>query len=242
MNYEHEFEIFSSNINQAAYAFYYHIELQRQIQKDGLKHEKKRDGYFQYSKIFQGVSANAQFWNHYKYSSILTAIITVGRILDKPSTTHKIERLITAAESSDLFTRKSLRERKMKGSDNAHDWIDSFMNNTYELCAEDFKKIHDFVEHTRKKWESIKDLRNKVYAHQEVMDNLKKTAIFQKSTYAAFEDIIKRLLKIEHIFWEAFNNGKKPDFRFQNKRIHRYTKKDIQSLLNTLAANIPNNE
>lgn len=221
MGYEKEFEIFSSNINQAARSFYYHQEIQRQIYDDGIKHQNMPDGYFQNSKMFQAMQANSQFWMDYKHSSIVFAIIVLGRILDKNANAHKIERLIETAQKSGFFKNEKLRERKINGSNNSHEWIDNYMQNAHEFSDNDFKKISDFASETRKKWKNVKDLRNKIYAHQEAMDDQKKSSIFEKSKYAVFEEIIERLLTLEHILWDSFHNGKVPDFNHKNQKIKK---------------------
>lgn len=234
MGYEKEFGIFSSNINQAARALYYHQEIQKQIYEDGVKHQNLPEGYFQDSKMFQAMQANSQFWMDYKHSSIVFAIITLGRILDKNSNAHKIERLIKTARNSNLFNNDKLRERKIKGSDNANEWIEDYMKSTHELTDLDYNKITSFTEETRKRWEDVKDLRNKIYAHQEALDDNRKAEILEKSKYEVFEDIIDRLLTLEYIFWQAYHNGTAPDFDYKNQQIRKYIKDDVHSLLTRL--------
>lgn len=236
MGYEKEFEVFFSNINQAARSFYYHQEIQRQVYDDGIKHQNIPNGYFQNSKIFQAIEANSQFWMDYKHSSIVFAIITLGRILDKNANAHKIERLIETAEKSGLFKNEKLRERKISGSENAHEWIDNYMQGAHQLSDADFKKISEFVFETRRKWEGVKDLRNKIYAHQEAMDDQKKSLILENSKYVVFEDIIDRLLTVGHIFWDAFHNGKAPDFDYKNQQIKKGVESDVKSLLQRLSS------
>lgn len=239
MNYEQEFKIFSSNINQAARAFYYHQEFQRQVFDDGIKHQNMPNGYFQDSKLFQAVQDNAQFWMDYKHCSIVFAVIVLGRIFDKDTKyqkSHHIERLIESANNnSGLFTNEKLRERKIKGSDNSHEWIDNYMKNTHELSQDDFKNIYDYTKETREKWESVKDLRNKIYAHQDVIDDLKKNAIFEKGQYLVFEEIIQRLLTLENVFLEAYSNGSAPDFDFKNQQIKNAVLRDVKSLLEKIS-------
>jgi hypothetical protein len=120
-DYEQEFQIFASNINHAARSFYYHKEIQRQVYEDGIKHQQLPNGYFQDSKMYQALDANAQFWNDYKYSSLFYAIVTLGRIFDKNKKSHGIKRLIKIAKSSGLFSKEELRKRKISGSENAHE-------------------------------------------------------------------------------------------------------------------------
>lgn len=238
MSYEQEFKIFSSNINQAARAFYYHQELQRQIYNDGIKHQNMPNGYFQDSKLFQAVQENSQFWMDYKHCNIVFTVIVLGRIFDKDTKSqksHHIERLIKFAKNSELFKNEKLRERKIKGSDNSHEWIDNYMKNTHELSQDNFKNISDYAKETREKWESVKDLRNKIYAHQDVIDDLKKSAIFEKSQYLVFEEIVQRLLTLENVFLEAFSNGRAPDFDFKNQQIKNAVLRDVKSLLEKIS-------
>jgi len=236
MSYENEFEIFYSNINQAARSFYYHQEIQRQVHEDGLKHEKMPNGCFQHSKMFQSIQTNSQFWTGYNNSSIVFFVITLGRIFDNNKNSHRIEELVDEAKKSGLFTKKMLRERKMKGSDNAHEWIDCYMMDAQELSCADFKEIIEYATETRSKWESVKGLRNKIFAHQDIIDEAEKSAIYEKSKYSIFEEIIERLLTLECIFFNAFNNGKAPDFNYKNSMIKNAVVKDVQSLLERLSS------
>lgn len=231
MSYQKEFQIFSSNINQAARAFYYHKEINRQIHEDGLKHDKPPESYYQYSKVYSSVQENARFWNDHDSMSITYTIIILGRVFDKPKKSHKIERLLDQAKQSRLFTNEELRKRKTKDSPNSFEWIDKYMEGSYELQDKDFLEIENFVKMTRKKWENIKDLRNKVFAHEEILEDEEKKRIYKNSNYQIFQEIISNLLTVEHIFWEAFNNGTKPDFNYQNTRIESYIKNDVTSLL-----------
>lgn len=235
MKYEKEFNIFSNNINQAARSFYYHQEIQRQVYDDAMTHQNMPDGHFQDSKMFQAMEANSRFWGDYKNSSIVFSIITLGKILDKNTNCHKVERLIIAACMSGLFKNEKLRERKINGSDNAHEWIDSYMQNVHEFSDNDFINISAFAKETRNKWDGVRALRNKIYAHQEDMDGQKKAAIFEKSKYIVFEEIIGRLLTLEHIFWEGFNNGEAANFDYKNQQIKKAVESDVKSLLERLA-------
>ena len=238
MSYKKEFEIFSNNINQAARLFYYHQEIDKQIYADGKKHENEPDGYFHYSKIYQAIEFNAQFWMDYKNFSIMSTIIILGRIFSKDKgkdKSHHVERLIETAKKSDLFTKEKLKERTITGSQNASEWIDKFLERTYELSKLDFEEIEKFVSKIRKKWDQIKSLRNKVLAHQDIISDEKKSEIFKQSKYSTFEEIILDLLKVENILWQAFYNGEKPDFTYKNTRIHEAARKDVQSLLERLS-------
>lgn len=234
MDYEKEFEIFSSNINQAARSFYYHIELNQQVYDDGIKHQKMPDGYFQDSKFYQAVDANAQFWMDYKHGSILFVVIVLGRIFDPNPNSYSINRLVKSARESG-FTNEKLRERKIKGSDNSDEWIEDYMSDAHELLDSDFEEISNYAKEACTKWSNIKDLRNKIYAHQDVIDEERKIGIFQQGKYSVLEELIEQLLTLEHIFFQAFHNGKKPDFDYKNEQIKNDVVKDVASLLERLS-------
>lgn len=234
-DYEQEFQMFSSNINQAARSFYYHREIQWQVYEDGIKHQELPEGYFQDSIMFQAMNANAQFWNDYKYSSLFYAIVTLGRIFDKNKNSHGIKRLVKVAKSSELFTKEKLRERKVSGSENAHEWIETYMQSVTDIAPEDYYHFLRHVVEAKKLWNNVKDVRNKLYAHQDVISAEKRSAILEKATYDTIEQIIKRLLTLESILFEAHHNGKKPDFEYVNTRIHSGVKSDVSSLLSRLS-------
>ncbi len=104
MTYENEFKIFSANIQRASRSFYYDREMQSQVYKDC---QRQDNNYFQDSKLYQAMQRNAQFWNDYKYSSILCTIIVLGRVFDKNNSSHSIKRLIKLSKETTSFKKLS---------------------------------------------------------------------------------------------------------------------------------------
>lgn len=229
--YEKEFQIFSNNVNQAARSFYYHTEIQKQVYEDCSKQE---NDYFQYSKMYQAIDANAQFWNDYKYSSLFHAIVTLGRIFDRNKKSHGIRRLVKIAKQSGSFTTHKLRERKIKDSDNASEWIDEYMYEKQDIGSSEYFKLLRYVVETINMWQQVKGVRNKLYAHQDVMTDTKRQSILETATYGTLEDIIKRLLTIEHIYWQAYYNGASPDLGYKNEQVLNRVQKDVTALLKRL--------
>jgi hypothetical protein len=108
------------------------------------------------------------------------------------------------------------------------------MNNVTEISPKEYYRFLRYIGATRKLWDSVKDVRNKLYAHQDVLGAEKKSEILKKATYDIFEKIISRLLTIEKILWEAFHNGSTPDFEFANTKIFERAEADVSSLLSRL--------
>lgn len=230
-DYEQEFKIFSSNVNQAARSLYYHIEINKQIYDNGQKQE---NGYFQYSKLYQAVNANAQFWNDYKYSSIHYTVIILGRIFDRNKKSHGIRRLVKTAKNSGSFTIEKLRERKIASSDNSDEWIDEYMADKRDINSSEYLQLLRYIFGTIELWNKIKPVRNKRYAHQDVMTDFKKQKILQDAEYSVIEDIIKRLLTIEYVYQEAYANGRLPDLEYNNIGVRNRVREDTRTLLERL--------
>lgn len=233
--YEQEFQIFATNIRSAARSFYYHRELMHQVYTDGLKHQQLPNGYFQDSKMYQAMNSNSQFWETYNFSSIFHTILTLGRIFDKDPRSHSINRLSKLIKRSCIFSKEELRKRKISESDNANEWIDEYIDNVNEFSQEDYQSIFQYIAETLEHWDCVKDVRNKLYAHQDVLGFDRKSEIREKATYDVIEKIIARLLTIEHILWEAFHNGRTPYFEYTNKEIFEKAKADVSSLLSRLS-------
>lgn len=183
------------------------------------------------------MNANANFWNHFTYSSLLTAIIILGRVFSKEKScgnnSHCLSRLISIIETTDEFKSKNLRKRKTEGSENFEDWIDSYMEGTHVLNESDFKDIRNLEKQTRDQWNKISYLRNKIFAHRDVLkgNNLQTS---ENTTYQEIEKIIENLLILKNIFWQAYHNGRKPDFLYSNLEIEKDIKKDVASLFSRI--------
>ena len=235
MTYEKEFDIFSNNVGKAALTFHYHREFNERVYEDSPKQHNPQPNSLQCSKIFMGVDVNAGFWKAYSYSSIVCIIISLGRIFDDNKKSHGLCRMIKLAKKSNSFAKVKLRERVISKSKIPSDKIEDFMKRTHELSTDDFSDIEEYSKVTKEKWDSIKDIRNKIFAHQDMMDDYKKEAIFQKCEYIVFEEIIDRLLTIENIFCEAYKKGSKPDFTYKDTYFRGMVSEDVSKLLLKLA-------
>lgn len=235
MDYEQELEIFSSNINIAARAYYYYIEINNQVDQDGLYHQSLEGGHFIYSKKYQAMQANARFWNDYKYFTVQSLFICLGRIFTKDNCknnkSHCLDRLLKKIRNTDVFKKEKLKERKKNLLEN----LDEYMRNVHELSENDFTEIENFVLEAKNEWNKIKNVRHKIFAHQDLLNEDKKSEILKMADNLAIEKIINCLLTLEHILCEAFNNGKKPDYSYCNTRLQNSVRNDVEKLLERLS-------
>lgn len=223
MSYEKEFKIFSTNVEIAAMSFYYLVKIDTELIKsfEDLPNEEPC------STLYEAMNSNADFWQHHQHIAKLGFIITLGRIFDTTNNSYNSQRVLNMATNSDILSKPRIRERKIASSENAHTWIDQYIAEAHDFSSKDVNELTKYCSTIKHLWDKdLKDLRNKVYAHQDISK-----PVFNKVERDVSEDIINRLLTIRHILWEAYTNGKKPDFAFKDKSVQLRVKKDITSLL-----------
>ena len=224
MGFIEEFKVFSSNINQASRAFCYHQEIERQV------FEIFKD--VEVSDLYLAMQDNSQFWLDYKHMGIFFSVVVLGRIFDNDNRSHSVHRLIKTAKQSNEFNNQALLERKLK--EIAYNDAIKYVENKYELTDEDFAKLDIYIKKISDDWGKVKGLRNKIFAHQDVMDKSQKKSILDASKYRVFDSIISRLLTLENILFQAYNNGRRPDYEYRNIDVKNAVKLDVKSLLSKL--------
>lgn len=220
MTYEKEFEVFSTNINGASRAFYYHTIINEKAAKN--------------EDMLRALNSAALFWDDYRYFSILSVIIILGRVFDKNKRSHRLKKLIEDARASKHFTKESLRERKLVDSGNHVEWLEGYIQNAHELGSGDFDEMEDFAKEITDLWEKMAKIRKKIFAHQDIMDESRKTTIVQTGKYKAIEQIIQKLLTLEHVLEQASLNGKKPDYTYRDTSNREAAEEEIDDIFSTL--------
>ncbi len=129
---------------------------------------------------------------------------------------------------------EKVKERKIKDFDNANKWIDDYMSDKQDIKQSDYFKFLRYIVETIKMWKQVKAVRNKIYAHQDVLNDKVRYEI-ENVGYSQIEEIIQRLFTLEHILLEAFYNGSAPDFNFRNTATKVRVQKEISSLLSRLS-------
>jgi len=154
------------------------------------------------------------FWNTVSSSLQVSTFIAMGRVFDQNSP-HNIDRLIGNAQRNiKIFSREALERRKIEGSPNAPEWIDEYMLSTYEPCQEDFRKLRKHIKRYRAIYESnYRDIRHKVYAHKEVIDDHEVAQLFAVTNIKEMQKMMIFLKRIHECLWQLFYNGRKPVLR-----------------------------
>ena len=150
-----ELEIFDNEVEEAIQCFY----AEQAIHNVGRKNRS----------VYEALNRNAAFWNLTSRAFQANALIVLGRIFDKDSRTHSIQRLLNlAVNHPEVFSRPALEKRKRP---QAGKWTDEFMRTVYLPTKHDFGRLKQYADKQRAIYEEeYKHLRDKVFAHKERMD------------------------------------------------------------------------
>ncbi len=142
----------------------------------------------------------------------------LGRIFDKHSQAHGVDRLLhLAAKHRDIFSKTALERRKRP---HAGKWTDEFMRSAYVPTRRDFVRLQTYTDRQRAIYNGqYRVLRDKFIAHKERVDM---TTAFANASIPHLERLLVFLDQLQDALWHLFENGRKPVLRparYSGKRI-----------------------
>jgi hypothetical protein len=187
--------------------------------------------------LLKVLNNNALTWIFIRNSMMQSLIMTLGRIFDTDNDALSIDDLLKSCISEiDIFSTLSLRERKLK-SPNAHQWIDSYMESTYQPSEIDFQKLKSKVKTYKIIFNKYyKPLRHQIFAHSDKLAISNTNPLWEATKEANIEDLLNFLEDLKITLQETYHNGRKPLLK-DRKIDEDFFTKDIQSLLKTLKGN-----
>ena len=220
--YSEHYKAFSENIGFAARILHYYL-------RAGALVKDENDHY-------KALNKNARFWNDYNFMALQTVIIFLGKIFDDQRRTHNLTKLIESLSNNlKHFNKSSLRKRKIKLSGEA-DWLDKYIEEAHELNAEDIELIKNEADKASALWKKFEPLRHRFYAHNQMITNKERDALFKGVTYDELQNLVQMLLNIAHVLEQAEINGQKPDFSDDYEEAIRRAEGEIDRLHTILIA------
>ncbi len=176
------------------------------------------------------INRNLDFWRIYESSLRTNMFIGIRRLYEAKSGTFNFQKFIDSCKNNiSLFSKDALRARKIRGSCNAHEWIDDYMKDIYEPNESDFDLLAKLVREKSKKMKGpYIDAATKIYAHAIHMDHASMNMLSEKLN---FEEIEEGLTSIWHAYeqtWHMFENGTQPHFEI---RPYPYAQEVINSVI-----------
>ncbi|MBN8520548.1 MAG: hypothetical protein J0L77_01440 [Alphaproteobacteria bacterium] len=215
--YTEQYKTFQQNVVFAARTFHCYLIIGEKAATD--------------KQVYNALNNNARFWSDYNYIALQTVIIFLGKIFDTDNNTRNITKMLKAViDDISYFNKFNLKERKLKLS-GEFEGINEYINNAHELSREDIKEIKQRVKKARGQWNNVKPLRDKIYAHNQNLNEEERVELYKKVKYSDLKDILQILLNVAHSLEQAELNGRRPDFNYNYEGPIRVAEKEVDNLL-----------
>lgn len=195
VEFRRELEVFGNEIEEAIQCFYAEQTIHNCARKD--------------ESVYHALNRNAMFWNLTCRALQANAIIVLGRIFDRHSQAHTLNRLFElATQNPSIFSKEALERRKRP---QAGEYTAEFVRTAYVPKKCDFKRLQSFADKHRAIYNRCyADLRNKFFAHRERIDS---TATFANAEVRVLGQLLVFLRQLHDALWQLLMNGRKPVLR-----------------------------
>jgi hypothetical protein len=175
--FEEELEVLRKEAEGAAQFFYAYLTI----------HAVAADNPAAYRLL----NRSALFWNTVLGALQTATFIALGRILDQRSP-HNVDRVLKLAQKhADIFSKRALGIRKQGTARTRPEWLPEYLLDAYVPKADDFRRLRAHVHKRRKTYnEKYSDLRNKVFAHNELTDPTTVSALFAKTNIRELQRLV----------------------------------------------------
>lgn len=219
-DYKKHYQKFHQSISFAARTWHHHVHLQNRAAED--------------KNILDALNKAPRFWLDLRYSSVQTTIIFLGKIFDKEPNAYNVDKVLKLAHrEKNYFSRESLRKRKIEAAGEFYG-LDDYIECASELDEKDLKAINQQIKKAKTIWKSLKPLRDKIYAHNEVLSDSERESLYAEVKNSDLPMIIQILLNVSNALSEAEHNGKKPDFTHDHIQPITRAHKNIEELITSL--------
>jgi hypothetical protein len=194
--FEKELESFRINIETASQYFYAYQTIHFVLSED--------------KSVQNLLNWYPMFWNTNIGALREAMFIALGRIFDQDSKTHNIDGLLRISQDNpDIFKISAPRWCQQEGKNIQNAQI-------YEPLPDDWRRLRKHVNKYRKVYQdNYRNIRNKVYAHQERLNPKETTELFQKTRYIELEKLFAFLTALYVAIQNLYYAGQKPIIRYR---------------------------
>jgi hypothetical protein len=193
-----EFQLIQNEVATAMESFYAHQEINIYATEDPA--------------VLRGLQDAAFFWVTVRHGLLTTFFITLGRLFDEAGSARSIHKLLRdTAAHPEFFSREALAERKRQSSGEAEPaWLTDFIKDIWQPEAADLRALRLALRPSIQKYQAFYEpIRDKVFAHREVMDGAAVSALFSKAIIGEIEDVLKALHELTSAIFQLYQNGRK---------------------------------
>lgn len=183
------------------------------------------------------MNANPSFWVVTAHALQTTFMITLGRVFDLNSRSHSIEKLLTETVAHpEYFSKEALARRKRAIAGPEPVWLDEYLKRAWEPDVAGLERLRTALTPSRSKYDTaFKPIRDKLFAHQDVMDRANIQVLIGKGLITDLERILYDLHDVLSCISQLAHNGEEPrpgliEYDYE-KRIRSDTRKTLERLL-----------
>jgi hypothetical protein len=202
-------------------------EFERELAIFQVEHETAQQYFFSFvslrgisgsnSAVLRSMNETSLFWLTVERAMLESTFIGLGRIFDQRSP-HNVDRLIaTGTKGRALFSRQALTARiRAASTDLSADAIENLVRDAFEPSTADFRSLRKEIDERRKIYKArYSEVRNKVFAHNEVADLREANALLEGTTVDETKALFSFLDALERALWGLFHNGHEPILRMR---------------------------
>ena len=148
------------------------------------------------------------FWNTALGALQYAALIALGRTFETNSA-HNIGVLIRHAQGDQMmFSSAALARRKQGTAPVPPPWLAEFIQAVREPKVHTFRALRAEIARHRAIYETrYREIRHKVVAHSEVVDDSSVAALFAKTNLVELQRLVVFPLRVYAAFWQMYYNG-----------------------------------
>lgn len=159
---------------------------------------------------------NVYFWKIFLSSTQTKFFIALGRLYDNSNDAFSFQSFIKVCrENIREFNYESLEKRKLDGSSNRPDWLDSYLRGAYFAQTEDIDALSRLAKPFNKMKRLCKEIRSKVFAHAIHTDEIAISNLFEDTQLDEIESALTALWSIYRQISQLYHDGQKPTFEIE---------------------------
>lgn len=148
------------------------------------------------------------FWIVARSALLTTTFIALGRIFDQTSP-YNLDKLVKIARDNPaIFSPGRLADRKRHDSPSADEWLPDYLKSVYVPTPKDFRRLGKAIDRYRRKYQdAYGPIRNKVYAHKELV-RVEAQSLFARTSAAELQRIVRFLQRLHRGLDDLYLNGR----------------------------------
>jgi hypothetical protein len=206
--FERELEVYRTEVDTGAQVFYTYQAIYSLARRDALVRRLLESAWL--------------FWRTNLRGLQVEVFMALGRMFDQRSE-HNVDTVLRLAQQApEVFSREELGWRKQRDGSGSFEWLDDYLSRAHEPTPDDWRRLRRHVNKWRMVYQAkIKPVRDKVFAHKEVIEAADINALFAQVDARELQRMFAFLRSLHEALWQLLFNGRKPVLRPEKYSVTR---------------------